>query len=55
MTGRIKKQDGLVKVQVKIRFDQTYQFAAGSANVPVTRFAECSENSEGRLTSHIDR
>ena len=39
---------------VKIRFDETYQFAAGSANVFIIRFAEGSENSEGRLTSDID-
>ena len=44
-----------MNVPVKIRFDETYQFAAGSANVYITRFAECSENSEGRLTSDIDR
>ena len=50
--GRIK--DGLVNVPVKIRFDETYQFAAGSANVFITRFAERFENSEGRLTSDID-
>ena len=43
-----------MNVPVKIRFDETYQFAAGSANVFITRFAECSENSEGRLTSDID-
>ena len=42
-------------VSVKIRFDETYQFAAGSANASVTRFAERSENAEGRLTSDIDR
>ena len=42
-------------VPAKIRFDETYQFAVGSANVSVTRFAERSENSEGRLTSDIDR
>ena len=53
MTWRIKEQDGLVIVPAKIRFDDTYQFAAGSANVSVTRFAERSENSEGRLTSDI--
>ena len=53
--GRIKEQDGLVNVPVKIRFDETYQFAAGSANVYITRFAECPENSEGRLTSDIDK
>ena len=41
-------------VPVKIRFDETYQFAAGSANVFITRFAERSENSEDRLTSDID-
>ena len=52
--GRIKEQD-VVIVPVKIRFDETYQFAAGSANVSVRRFAECFENSEGRLTSDIDR
>ena len=40
-------------VPAKIRSDETYQFAAGSANVSVTRFAERSENSEGRLTSGI--
>ena len=51
--GRIKEQDGLVNVPVKIRFDETYQFAAGSANVSITRFAERSENSEGRLASDI--
>ena len=39
----------------QIRFDETYQFAAGSANVSITRFAECSKNSEGRLASDIDR
>ena len=33
MMGRIKEQDGLVNVPVKIQFDETYQFAAGSANV----------------------
>ena len=43
-----------MNVPVKIRFDETYQFAAGSENVAVTRFAERSENSEGRLTSDID-
>ena len=53
--GRIKEQDGLLIVPVKIQFDKTYQFAAGSANVSVTRFAECSENSKGCLTSDIDR
>ena len=42
-------------VPAKIPFDDTYQFAAGSANVSVTRFAEGSENSEGCLTSDIDR
>ena len=52
--GRIKEQDRLVNIQVKIRFDETYQFAAGSANVSITRFAERPENSEGRLTSDID-
>ena len=41
-------------VPVKIRFDETYQFAADSTKVSVTRFAERSENSEGRLTSDID-
>ena len=41
-------------VPVKIRFDETYRFVAGSANVSVTRFAERSENSEGLLTSDID-
>ena len=43
-----------MNMPVKIRFDETYQFAAGSANVSITRFAERSENSEGRLTSDID-
>ena len=43
-----------MNIPVKIRFDKTYQFAAGSANVFITRFAEHSENSEGRLTSDID-
>ena len=43
-----------MNIPVKIRFDETYQFAAGSANVYITRFAERSENSEGRLTSDID-
>ena len=52
--GRIKERDGVVNVPVKIRFDETYQFAAGSTNVFITRFAERSENSEGRLTSDID-
>ena len=42
-------------VPAKIPFDNTYQFAAGSANVSVARFAEGSENSGGRLTSDIDR
>ena len=55
LTGRIKEQDGLLIVPVKNRFDETYQFAAGSANVSVTRFAERWENSEGLLTSDIDR
>ena len=54
MTGRIKEQDGLVNIAVKIRFDETYQFTADSANVYITRFAERSENSEGRLKSDID-
>ena len=54
MTGRIKEQDGIVNIPVKIRFDETYLFAAGSANVYIARFAERSENSEGRLTSDID-
>ena len=53
--GRIKEQDGLVIVPVKIRFDETYQFAVGSAKVSVTGFAERFENSGGRLTSDIDR
>ena len=52
--GRIKEHDGLLIVPVKIRFDKTYQFAASSANVSVTRFPECSENSEGLLTSDIE-
>ena len=42
-------------VPAKIPYDDTYQFAAGSANVSVTRFVEGSGNSEGRLTSDIDR
>ena len=42
-------------VPVKIRFDETYQCAAGSAKVSVARFAEGSENYEGRLTLDIDR
>ena len=54
LTDRIKEQDGLVNIPVKIRIDETYQFAAGSANVFITRFAEHSENPEGRLTSDID-
>ena len=54
LTGRIKEQDCLLIVPVKIRFDETYQFAAGSANVSVTRFAGRSENSEGLLKSDID-
>ena len=52
--GRIKEQDSPVNTPVKIRFDETYQFEAGSANVDITRFAERSENSEVRLTSDID-
>ena len=36
---RIKEQDCLLIVPVNIRFDETYQFAGGSANVSVTRFA----------------
>ena len=43
-----------MSVPVKIRFDETYQFTAGSANVFITRFAERFENSEGRLSSDID-
>ena len=43
-----------MNIPVKIRFDETYQFAAGSVNVHITRFAERPENSEGRLTSDID-
>ena len=42
-------------VPAKIPFDNTYQFAAGSANISVTRSGEGSENSEGCLTSDIDR
>ena len=34
----IKEQHGLLNVPVKIRFDDTYQFGAGSANVSVTTF-----------------
>ena len=52
--GRLKERDGLVNIPLKIRSDETYQFAAGSANVYITRFAERSENSEGRLASDID-
>ena len=52
--GLNKEQNGLVNIPVKIRFDETYQFAAGSANVFITRFAERSKNSEGRLTSDND-
>ena len=52
--GRINEQVCLLIVPVKIRFDKTYQLAAGSANVSVTRFAGRSENSEGLLTSDID-
>ena len=44
--AHIKEQDGLHIVPVKIRFDKTYQFAAGSANVSATRFAERFENLE---------
>ena len=51
LTGGITKQDGLLIVP---RFDEIYQFAAGSANVSVTRFAERSQFSEGLLTSDID-
>ena len=40
----LKEQDCLHIVPVKIRFNKTYQFAAGSENVSVTRFAEGSEN-----------
>ena len=43
-----------MNIPVKIRFGEAYKFAAGSANVYITRFAERSENSEGRLTSDID-
>ena len=43
-----------MNVPVKIRFDKTCQFAAGSANFFIARFAERSENSEGHLTSDID-
>ena len=50
----IKEQNSLLTVPVKIRFHETYQFAAGTANVFITRFTERSENSEGRLTSDID-
>ena len=44
--GGIKGQDCLLIVPVKIRFDKTYPFAAGLANVSVTRFEECFENLE---------
>ena len=40
--------------QSKFDLTRLNQFAAGSANVCITRFAERSENSEGRLTSDID-
>ena len=43
-----------MNIKVKIRFDETYQFATGSANVFITRFGESSENYEGRLASDID-
>ena len=41
-------------VPAKIRFDETYQFVAGSANVSVTRFAERSENSFERSERSFD-
>ena len=34
----INGQDSLLIVPIKIRLDETYQFAAGSANVSVTTF-----------------
>ena len=40
--------------QSKFDLTRLNQFGAGSANVFITRFAERSENSEGRLTSDID-
>ena len=55
----IKGQDGLLIVPVKIRFDKTYAFAGGSANVFATRFEECFENLEvfwhQILTAKTDR
>ena len=36
--SRMNGQDGLLIAPIKIRFDETYQFAAGSANVSVTTF-----------------
>ena len=42
----INGQDSLLIVPIKIRFDETYQFAAGSANVCYNiaqQFAETSE------------
>ena len=38
------REDDLHIVPVKIRFDKTCQFTAGSANVSVTKFAELSEH-----------
>ena len=49
--SRIKEQNDLLTVPVKIRINETYQFAAGSVNASVTRFAERLENSEGLLTA----
>ena len=46
LISHIKEQDSLLIIPVKIRFDETSQFAEGSANVSVTKFAERSENSE---------
>ena len=54
LIGRIKEQDCLLIVTVKVQLDETYQFAAGLASVSVTRFAGRLENSKGLLTSDID-
>ena len=40
--------------QSKFDLTRLNNLQAGSANVFITRFAEGSENSEGRLTSDID-
>ena len=47
----IKEWDGLPIVPVKIRFEDTYQFAAGLANVSVTRISDIDSKTDRSETA----